>query len=175
MKYILALIFSISLLGCQSGSKKPAEVEVSEIDLHNTELYEPLHSEASSEDENYQAALDFINAYVESIDQREIIEFVRNSSLATDNLKIELEKMIILAWEENPKIGLLADPLFDAQDYPSDGFELDTFNPETGYVMVKGIDWEDFKVAMRVVNENGHILVDGCGAVNMPEDKRATR
>lgn len=175
MKYILILIFSVSLVTCQSGSKKPSEVEVSDFDLPNTDLYEPLESEASSEDENYQVALDFINSYVESINHLEIIEFMRDSPLATDKLKTELENSVILAWEANPKIGLLADPLFDAQDYPSEGFELDKFDPKTGYVMVKGINWEDFKVAMRVVNENGHLLVDGCGAVNMPEDKRAER
>ena len=175
MKYILILLFSISLLACQSDNKKPSEVESSGLDVHNTDLYEPLKSEASSENENYQAALDFINAYIESMNQIEILEFVRNSSLATERLKSELENIVILAWEENPKIGLLADPLLDAQDYPAAGFELDTFDPKTGYVVVKGIVWADFKVALRVVYENGHILVDGCGAVNMPEDKRAER
>ncbi|MGV8813429.1 MAG: hypothetical protein ACOH2D_04895 [Gelidibacter sp.] len=175
MKYIIILFFSISLLACQSGNKKSSDVEGSDLDLPNSDLYEPLDSEASSEDENYQVALDFINSYIESINHLEILEFARKSPLATDKLKTELENIVILAWEANPRIGLLADPLVDAQDYPSEGFELDTFDPKTGYVMVKGIDWEDFKVAMRVVNENGHILVDGCGAVNMPENKRAER
>ncbi|MEO8774172.1 MAG: hypothetical protein ABI263_01595 [Gelidibacter sp.] len=175
MKYILILFFSISLSACQSENKKPSEVEVSDLELPNTDLYEPLESEASSEDENYQAALDFINSYIESIDQLEILEFARNSSLATEKLKAELENIVILAWEENPRIGLLADPLFDAQDYPPKGFELHAFNSKTGYVIVKGIEWEDFKVAMRVVNEDGHILVDGCGEVNMPEDMRVER
>ena len=173
MKYILMLIFTISLVGCQSTKKNPSEA--SELELPNTDLYEPLESEASSEDENYQAALDFINSYIESIDQLEILEFARNSSLATDKLKSELENIVILAWEENPRIGLLADPLFDAQDYPPNGFELHEFNPQTGYVIVKGIDWEDFKVAMQVVDVDGHILVDGCGIVNMPENKRIER
>ena len=175
MKHILALVFSISLLACQSGKKKPSDTQVSDLEVPNTDLYEPLESETASGDENYQAALDFINSYIENIYQLEILEFANNSPLATKKLKAELEHLVILAWEENPKIGLLADPLFDAQDYPSEGFELDTFDPESGYVMVKGIDWKDFKVAIRIVNENGHVLVDGCGVVNMPEDKRAER
>ena len=170
MKFILIVVFSISLLTCQSDKKKS-----SDLNLPNTDLYEPLESEASSVEENYQAALDFINSYIKSIDQVEILEFARNSSLATEKLKAELERIVILAWEENPRIGLLADPLFDAQDYPPKGFELHKFNSQTGYVIVKGIDWEDFKVAMRVLSENGHILVDGCGAVNIPENKRAER
>ena len=175
MKYVLILVFFISLMACQSGHKNQSDAEVLDPDLPNTDLYEPLESETSSEDENYQAALDFINSYIESIDQLEILEFARNSSLATEKLKTELENIVISAWEENPKIGLLADPLFDAQDYPPKGFELHEFNPKTGYVIVKGIDWEDFKVALRVVRENGHLLVDGCGAVNIPEDKRVAR
>ena len=175
MKYLLVLIFSIGLLACQSDKKKTSDLEASDVDLPNTDIYEPLQSEASSEDENYQVALDFINSYIESIEQLEILEFARNSSLATDKLKSELEHIVILAWEEHPRIGLLADPLFDAQDYPPNGFELHTFNPQTGDVVAKGIDWEEFRLAMRVVSIDGHILVDGCGAVNMPEDKRAER
>ncbi len=173
MKYMLTLVFSISLLACQTDNKKSSKAEA--LDLPNTDLYEPLESEASSENENYQAGLEFINSYIESIDHLEILEFVRTSSLATVEFTDKLENMIILGYEENPRIGLLADPIFDAQDYPPKGFELHEFDPQTGYVIVKGVEWEDFKVAMRVVSEDGHILVDGCGAVNMPEDKRVER
>ncbi|HXJ97666.1 MAG TPA: hypothetical protein VNJ50_02370 [Gelidibacter sp.] len=182
MKYTLILVFLISLLSCQSGKKQasegdalPMELPDSDAELPNTDLYEPLESEMSSADENYQAGLDFINSYIESIGQLEILEFVKNSPLATEKLKSELENMLIAAWEENPKIGFLSDPLFDAQDYPPMGFELDEFDPETGYLLAKGIEWEDFKVALRVVNVDGHILVDGCGEVNIPEGKRAER
>ena len=175
MKYIFILVFYISLCACQSDKKKSSELEASDLELPNTDLYEPLESEASSVEDNYQAALDFINSYIESIDQLEILEFARNSSLATEKLKTELEKIVILAWEENPRIGLLADPLLDAQDYPPKGFELHEFNSKTGVVIVKGVEWEDFKVALRVVNEEGHILVDGCGEVNMPENLRVVR
>lgn len=173
MRYLLSLVFVFSLLTCQSGKEGPSETE--DMELPNTDLYEPLESEASSDDENYQAALDFINSYVESINQVEILEFARNSELASASLKSQLENIVILAWEENPRIGLLADPLFDAQDYPPNGFELDEFNPATGYVIVKGIDWEDFKVAMQLIEEDGHILVDGCGIVNMPVGRRMER
>lgn len=179
MKHLVTLVFALSFFTCQSVKKNPEEtseaLEASEVELPNTDLYEPLESEASSEENDYQAALDFINSYVESIDQVEILEFARNSPLASESLKSELENIVILAWEENPKIGLLADPLFDAQDYPPNGFELHEFNSPTGYVIVKGIDWEDFKVAMQLVKEDGHLFVDGCGIVNMPKNKRVER
>lgn len=173
MKYLCILVFLISLLACQSDKKNANKA--SGLDLPNTDLYEPLENEASSANENYQAALDFLNAYIENIDNLQVLEFVESSPLATESFKTELENIVIRAWEENPEIGLGFDPLFDAQDYPSEGVELYEFHPETGYVIVKGVEWDDFRVAMKVVNENGHILVDGCGAVNIPEDERAQR
>ncbi|MBA6153308.1 hypothetical protein [Gelidibacter maritimus] len=173
MKHFLILTFVISFFSCQSVKKNPSEA--SEPELPNTDLYEPLESEASSDEENYQAAINFINSYIESIGEVEILEFVRNSPLASEKLKSELENIVILAWEENPKIGLLADPLVDAQDYPANGFELYEHNAATGYVIVKGIDWDEFKLAMQLVKEDGHILVDGCGIVNMPKAKRVER
>lgn len=173
MKSILILVFSISFLACQSDKKKSSEAVDSE--LSTTDLYEPLESEVASDDENYQAALDFLNLYIENMHTVEILEYVKQSPLATANLKTELENILIHAWEENPKVGLGFDPLFDAQDFPQKGVELADFDPVSGYVMVKGIEWENFRVAMRVVKEGGHIMVDGCGVVNMPEDKRAER
>ncbi|MCK0123571.1 hypothetical protein MWU76_04100 [Gelidibacter sp. F2691] len=173
MKYILSLVFVFSFLACKS--EKHRAIEASDAELPNSDLYEPLESEAASDDENYQAALDFLNAYIENKDTLEILEFVKASPLATENLKTALETILIEAWEENPTVGLGFDPLFDAQDYPDKGVILHSFDPETGYVMAKGVEWTDFRVVLRVVNEDGHILVDGCGVVNIPEEKRAER
>jgi hypothetical protein len=36
-------------------------------------------------------------------------------------------------------------------------------------------DWTEFKLTMKVIEENGNWLVDGCGIVNIPQDKRAER
>lgn len=173
MKYPLILLLSLSLSACISNKSKT--LDRADDDLPNTDLYDPLESEVSSAEENYQAALDFLNGYIESIDQLEILEYVNNSPLASENLKKALEDIVIRAWEEHPRIGLDFDPLFDAQDYPAEGVELQYFNPETGYVTAKGIGWEDFRVVMKVISDDGHILVDGCGAVNIPIDKRAER
>lgn len=173
MKSIISIFFSIVLLACQSDKKRTSETL--KVNDPTTDLYEPLESGASSVDQNYQVALDFLNSYIENNHTLETIEFVKASPLATENLKTELENIVIRAWEENPKIGLQFDPLFDAQDYPHKGVALVDFNPNTGYVTVKGIEWDDFRVVLRVVNEDGHILVDGCGVVNIPEEKRAER
>lgn len=171
MKHSIALIFSLFLFSCQSEKNK--QPEALDLELSNTDLYQHLENEGSSKDQNYQVALDFLNAYIENNNNVEILEFVKGSSLVTESLKEKLENMLIRAWEENPQVGLGFDPILDAQDYPHKGVELHEFDLGTGYVTVKGIDWDDFKMTMTVVTKNGHILVDGCGVVNIPEDKRA--
>jgi hypothetical protein len=40
---------------------------------------------------------------------------------------------------------------------------------------VKGKDWTDFKLTIKVVLENGKWLIDGCGIVNIPNEKRSKR
>lgn len=63
------------------------------------------------------------------------------------------------------------DPILAAQDAPVK-FELESFDPQTGYVIARGVDWEDFKVVLRIVNENNGWLVDGSGEVNIPDEKQ---
>ena len=72
-------------------------------------------------------------------------------------------------------MGLGADPIFDAQDYPDQGFELDSFDSETNFIVVKGKNMSDFKLTIKMVNENENWLVDGCGMINIPNDKRLKR
>ncbi len=173
MRYLISLVLCVSLFGCKSDKKSGSIT--TDMQENNSDIYEPLESEKSSDDENYQAALDFLNSYIENKDRLEILEFVKASSLATESLKKELETILIRGWEEDPQVGLGFDPLFDAQDFPDKGVELYSFDQKTGYVMVQGIEWNDFRVAMQVVKVNGHILVNGCGVVNIPVDKRAER
>lgn len=171
MKPIFVTVFFIGLLGCKQSSADTPSLPLDE----NTDLYDKNDDAVWSETENYQAALDFINGYVENIETMEILEYVNQSTLASANLKAALEMIVIEAWETNPKIGLDFDPLFDAQDFPSEGMELHEFNSETGHVLMKGIGWDEFIVAARIIKQNDYILVDGCGVVNMSEQEMASR
>lgn len=124
-------------------------------------------------------ALSFINGYVENSNNMKtamnISDWTKANTLCTANFKAELKNIIDEAFREDPEMGLDADPIFDAQDYPEKGFELVSFDEKTNYLTVKGIDWPDFKLTLKVVEENGKWLVDGCGSVNIPEEKRAER
>lgn len=122
-------------------------------------------------------ALAFINGYVEnsnkikqSIDK---IDWVNSNNLTTLNFKTELRKIIDDAYKKDSEMGLDSDPILNAQDYPDEGFELETFIEKSNYLIVKGKDWPEFKVTMKIVEENGNWLVDGCGIINIPNDKRA--
>ena len=132
-----------------------------------------------STDINPQIALDFLNSYINNCNKMRdaigTLKWIKETPFATKSLKNTLEKLIANARSKNPELGLDFDPIFDAQDYPSKGVKLLNFNSETGYATVQGINWESFKVTIKVVNQNGQSLVDGCGIINIPENKRAKR
>jgi hypothetical protein len=123
--------------------------------------------------------LKFINDYVENsnkmTDKVDIIDWVNSNNLSTNNFKTELKKIIEDAYEKEPEVGLDFDPILDAQDYPDKGFELESLDEKTNYLTVRGKDWADFKLTIKIIEENGNWLVDGCGIINIPTDKRAER
>lgn len=124
-------------------------------------------------------ALKFINGYVEHLSEMNeaanVTDWVASNSLATKAFKEELKNVVDEAYRKDPELGLGADPILDAQDHPEKGFELELFDEGTNYLTVKGIDWPEFKLTMKIEEENGKWLVDGCGIVNIPNDKRAKR
>jgi len=124
-------------------------------------------------------ALTFINSYVDNCNKMKksigIIEWVNSNNLTTNRFKTEVRTMIEEAFKIEPEIGLDADPIFDAQDYPDKGFELEYFDSTTNFIVVKGKNWADFKLTIKMILENNKWLVDGCGIVNIPNDKRIAR
>lgn len=88
-------------------------------------------------------ALSFINGYVENSNNMNeamnIIDFTNSNNLTTETFKSTLEKIIETALKENPEMGLDADPIYDAQDYPEKGFELESIDEKTNYLIVNGI------------------------------------
>lgn len=121
-------------------------------------------------------ALQFINSYVDNCNKMkesmEVVEWANATPLVTDRFRKELKKAVDQGFKDEPELGLEADPIFDAQDYPDKGFELDSFDSKTNFVVVKGKDWADFKLTVKLALEKGNWLVDGCGIINIPADKR---
>ena len=144
--------------------------------IEDTLVQEPSEtvSNIATEKTPSDVVLTFINAYVDNCNKMnkavEIGEWVNTNQLVTSRFKIALKKLMDDAYKIDPEMGLDADPILDAQDYPEKGFELASINRKTNTVVVKGIDWPDFTLTIKVVDENGVWLVDACGMVNVLAD-----
>ncbi|MFB9077506.1 hypothetical protein ACFFLS_18580 [Flavobacterium procerum] len=139
----------------------------------------PLEREkVETKEDKVKNALTFINGYTDNANKMNkavgMQEWVNSSSLATPHFKKELKRIMDEAYKEDPELGLGSDPVFDAQDNPN-AFELESLDENTNYLIVKGKDWPEFTLSMKVVKVNGKWLVDGCGIVNIPNDKRRSR
>ncbi len=158
---ILTIILSISC-GQNADTNQKAEVRSSE-------------SKKQKDDTPVDMALKFINSYVDNCNNRnepiEVVEWVNSNGGTSDRFKTELKTIMEEAYKIDPEMGLGADPIFDAQDYPEKGFELESFDSKAKVVVVKGKDWADFKLTIKMVLENGNWLVDGCGMINNSEKK----
>lgn len=121
-------------------------------------------------------ALSFINAYVENSNKLNkavgMIDWVDANTLSTKAFKTKLKRIVDEAYKDDPELGLGFDPIVDAQDNPG-AFEIEHFDEKTNYLQLKGKDWPEFKLTLRIAEENGIWLVDGCGIVNIPAAKRA--
>lgn len=116
-------------------------------------------------------ALKFINSYVEKCnkmnDSLGLFEWVVSSNLTTKSFNTELNE----AYKIDPEMGFDFDPIFDAQDYPEKGFEFESYDSKTNYIIVRGIEWSDFKLTIKMSYENKIWLIDGCGIINIPNKK----
>ncbi len=161
----MTIILSASC-GQNADTKKTIEVSSTE-------------SKKRKDDIPADIAVKFINSYVDNCNKMKesigFVEWVNSNSMTTNRFKTELKKIMEEAYKMEPELGLDADPIFDAQDYPEKGFELESFDSKTNYVVVKGKDWTDFKLTLRMVLENDNWLVDGCGIINIPNDERIIR
>jgi hypothetical protein len=161
--YILLLI--ILTCSCSTRNEKKEKI----VEVKKIETTTP----------DFDVALKFINDYAEYCDKlmnKETVDsnWVYNNNLLTESFKKRHKFVIDSAFIADPEIGLDADPIFDAQDYPDKGFEIMTTD-KNGFVTVRGKDWKEFIVVLKVVSQNDKWLVDGAGIINIPTDKRAKR
>lgn len=157
----LILLLTIGFTACQSrisGGKSNQEGVTTEVPA------------------KYEVARQFINAYADYSNDRSaetgILDWVNAQDNVSEDFKAELERIITEAERQNPDLGLEFDPIFEAQDFP-DSFEIASY--EGDFVTVMGREFPNFKLTMKVVEENKRWLVDGSGIVNIPEEKRVKR
>ena len=71
------------------------------------------------------------------------------------------------AWQADPELVPAADLLFDAQDFPDDGFVAIHCDGQSHHVALRGKTWTDFTLNVRLVKQAQTWLVDAMGAVNV--------
>lgn len=166
MKQIILISTLFLFVACSSDTKTSTDIPSKE-------------STIDKKSDAVDNALTFINSYVDNCNKLKesisVVEWVNSNQLATNHFKTELEKMITEGNKVDPEMGLGVDPIFDAQDYPDEGFELDSFDSEANFIIVKGKNISDFKLTIKMMNENENWLVDGCGMINIPDDKKIKR
>ncbi len=156
-RLFLYLIVAACFLACNQP-KTPQTTTKPEMDI---------------EQQKKAIALNFINDYVKNANQTDgalpATLWADSSLYVTEGFKSSLKKLMDDAYAKDPVMGLGADPILNAQDYPEKGFELETFDQSSHRYMVKGIDWPDFTLTIKLAQQKGKWLVDGCGLVNMPQ------
>lgn len=181
MKQVVYITTILMLLSCNqsTNSEKSNQTSINEktvngqveINSQTTDITETDNKENNPVD----VALTFINSYANNCNKMKeaigIIEWVNSNELSTNSFKTEVKRIIEEARKEDPELGLGFDPIFDAQDFDNE-FVLETFDSNTNFIVVKGKDWQEFKVIIKVVKEGDKWLVDGCGIINIPKDKQ---
>jgi len=138
----------------------------------------PCRAECATGAKN--AAGRFMNAYVKQILAMEhkhkkgsIGQWLHANRELTESFKKSYQDLVDSAKRDDPELGLDFDPVVDAQDFPDKGFIVESCDA-SGFVTVRGVGWETFKVTVKVVNASGW-RVDGAGVINIPRDKQASK
>ena len=155
----LILFFGILLISCQSDKEETG-----------------FEQEKSDHKDPKVTAVEFINDYIRFINDsdREIDlnNWIDQREDVTVSFKRELKRLTDKAEMENPNIGLGFDPILDAQDSP----EIFKYSSRSdGYIFLEGIDWSEFKVVLKLVQQDNEWLIDGSGVVNIPKNKMIKR
>lgn len=188
MKKIILILTFLSIVSCKKNIKNESP-ELKKVSEENNNTKTEINSQPNEEKENAKetkednspenTALTFINSYVINSNKMNksvgYLNFVKSSNLTTQSFKIELQKIVDEAEKLDPEMGLDYDPITVGNDYPDEGFELKYFDTKTNFIIVKGKNWADFEVTMKLILENEKWLIDGCGTVNIPKNKQSKR
>jgi hypothetical protein len=118
--------------------------------------------------EDSKVALKFINSYIESIEKSDAIELLESSNEITSSFLVAYKSFVRNYEMEYSHLDF--DPIINAQDFPEDGFELEQMDSINGVLYLRGINWKDFKLQMKIKRIDGIVLVDGSGVVNVKEN-----
>lgn len=164
MNNLYLILSFFLLLNCENSIHNETSHPEFE-NLQNSEIEDQQISEP-----NWKIGLAFINKYVEFCNSRtpeqDILNWVKSSELTSKDFVSSLSNLIMEAEKKDPFTGLDYDPLFIAQDYPEEGFVIESTNTEHKLMIVRGIEWDSFTVKIHLKMINQEWVVDAAGDVN---------
>ena len=121
--------------------------------------------------EKKDIGLSFINDYIKYLNNTtsgkiNIVKWVHLEYKTTQLFESKLNSILIKANKLNLETSIDFDPILQSQDYPTKGFELDYLKNEKNYVILKGINWSEFKVKIVLKIINGAWLINEISKVN---------
>jgi hypothetical protein len=129
-----------------------------------------------------QVAARFMNqylAYTQAVmdkrSQQDAVTWLGSNRLAAPGFVRAYAALEAEGRKADPELGWGVDLIFDAQDSPDQGFKFFQCSGTPGVVLLQGLDWPDFKVAVRVAPAGQGLKVVGAGRVNIPANLRASR
>lgn len=161
MRTILSILLALALSSGQGSACR-----YSSLVPETKQTHEP----------DYHLGVQFINDYLTYLRHAyagvSLVQWVNGRTDVTPEFKQELQRIMDEALANDPEYGLGFDPLLDAQDYPS-AFEL--VHTDSVFLVVKGTDWPEFQLTLKMELIGTAWLVDGSGVINVPEEKRIKR
>lgn len=129
-----------------------------------------------------QAAVGFMDRYlayrlalIGTQEEPAVLDWLAASEDVTPGFIEDYRQLEAQGLAQDPELGWNMDLLLDAQDSPDEGFRLAECSGQAGIVILQGIDWPEFHVAVRVDSSTGLPKVAGAGAVNIPLALRPSR
>ncbi len=156
----LKIFLYISVYIFLSCSNKQEENDKNSVKTENDERTKKVYS--------YSVGLHFLNdyaAFVSSNPGGDVNVWLEKRYDVTEAFKKEVKRVLSEARKEDPEMGLGFDPILNAQDCP-ESFVI--HSSDGNYLILKGKDWSDFKVSLKLVHVKGKTLVDGSGIINLP-------
>lgn len=132
--------------------------------------YSQSKEKLDEQNQMQKIALDFINSYVaicnNRISEKDEIVWISKQNNLTKSFKSEFKSILENARKRHPELGLGYDPIFNAQDYPENGFELLKVDRQNNRVIVKGKKWAQFQRTIKMKQINNVWFVNGFGIIN---------
>lgn len=142
-------------------------------------LAQAVYADGKSCELPAKVAEQFANQYVQWLSSHDAeattIDWLSAHELASETLLKHYQQLDAAAWQHDPELGPGADLLLDAQDFPDSGFAVASCDAQRSLVMLRGKDWPDFLLAVKLGQYGKEWLVDGIGSLNLAESERAPR